>query len=67
MGTTVLCTIMEGGDWWDPMDFATYRINATGTFTNSVDNGTSSATDCEARLGSHHKRQHSWSPYMVCD
>ena len=47
MGTTVLCTIHEGGDWWDPMDFETYGINSTGTFTSSVDNGTASATDCE--------------------
>ena len=47
IGTTVLCTILEGGDWWDPMDFATYGINSTGTFTGSVDNGTASATDCE--------------------
>ena len=46
-GTTVLCTIMEGGDWWDPMDYSTYGINATGTFTGSIDNGNSSATDCE--------------------
>jgi len=47
IGTTILCTIYEGGDWWDPMDFATYGINATGTFTSSVDNGNTSATDCE--------------------
>ena len=47
IGTSVLCTILEGGDWWDPMDFETYGINATGTFTGSVDNGTTSATDCE--------------------
>ena len=47
IGTSVLCTILEGGDWWDPMDFETYGINATGTFTGSVDNGSSSATDCE--------------------
>ena len=47
IGTTVLCTIMEGGDWWDPMDYATYGINATGSFTGSIENGTSSGTDCE--------------------
>ena len=47
IGTTVLCTIMEGGDWWDPMDYATYRINATGSFTGSLGDGTSSSTDCE--------------------
>ena len=47
IGTTVLCTIYEGGDWWDPMDFATYGINSTGTFTGSVNNGSASETDCE--------------------
>jgi len=47
MGTTVLCTVKEGGDWWDPMDYSAYGINATGSFTGSIDNGTSSATDCE--------------------
>ena len=47
MGATVLCTIKEGGDWWDPMDYSTYGINATGIFTSSIDNGTSSGTDCE--------------------
>ena len=46
-GTTVLCTITEGGDWWDPMDYTTYGINATGTFTSSVENGTLSSTNCE--------------------
>ena len=46
-GSTVICTIAEGGDWWDPMDYATYGINATGTFTGSVDNGNASSTDCE--------------------
>ena len=47
IGATVTCTILEGGDWWDPMDYATYTIESTGTFTGSVENGTSSATDCE--------------------
>lgn len=47
IGTTVLCTVMEGGDWWDPMDYETYTIDAPGTFINSIENGTSSATDCE--------------------
>ena len=47
MGTTVFCTIMEGGDWWDPMDYSTYGINATGAFTGSIENATTSATDCE--------------------
>jgi hypothetical protein len=47
IGTSVTCTIMEGGDWWDPMDYSTYGINATGAFTGSVNNGSASATDCE--------------------
>ena len=47
IGTTVLCTITEGGDWWDPMDYEKYGINATGSFTASIQNGTSSGTDCE--------------------
>ncbi|MEE2747494.1 MAG: hypothetical protein VX473_03390 [Candidatus Thermoplasmatota archaeon] len=47
MGTTVLCTVVESGDWWDSMDYPSYTIAATGTFTESIENGTSSATGCE--------------------
>ena len=47
IGTTVICTIEEGGDWWDPADYADFEINSTGVFTSSVDNGTHSETYCE--------------------
>ncbi len=47
IGTTVLCTIEEGGDWWDPSDYADFEINSTGIFTSSVENGSHSATYCE--------------------
>ena len=47
IGTTVICTIEEGGDWWDPADYADFEVNSTGVFTSSVENGTHSATYCE--------------------
>ncbi len=47
LGTTVLCTIEEGGDWWDPADYADFKVNSTGVFTSSVENGTKSSTYCE--------------------
>ncbi|MBJ84708.1 MAG: hypothetical protein CMB52_04235 [Euryarchaeota archaeon] len=47
IGTTVLCTIEEGGDWWDPADYADFEINSTGVFTSSIENGTKSSTYCE--------------------
>ena len=40
-GTTVRCTIEEGGDWWDPADYANFEINSTGVFTSSIENGLS--------------------------
>ena len=46
-GTTVRCTIEEGGDWWDPADYANFEINSTGVFTSSIENGTHSSTYCE--------------------
>jgi hypothetical protein len=47
IGTSVLCTIEEGGDWWDSTDYADFEINSTGIFTSSAENGTHSATYCE--------------------
>ena len=47
IGTTVSCTITEGGDWWDPADFETYGVNSTGVFTSSTVPGELSKTDCD--------------------
>ena len=47
IGTTVICTIEEGGDWWDSTDYADFEINSTGVFTSSGGSGNKSSTYCE--------------------
>ncbi len=43
---TVVCEVIEGGDWWSPADYGAFGISRNGTFTPQATGGPWSETDC---------------------